>query len=293
MGALPPIASLWVGDGLSWIEQLCLQSWVDRGHNVTLYTLGPVSGVPAAVKTADAGAILAPPFDVIIARRHRTAVYSDLFRIALLMRQEVIWVDCDAYGLRDLGGLGPYVFAPGPRQLLVGVWGLPRACETLKLMQDFVTRPNPIQPWRGPKYHKKRQALLDQGHKWAIEALPWGCSGPQLFDHFAKQTRIAPQAQPQQVFYPLFGPSLSLLHRPGVAHDLIEAPQVRSVHIFGATKKHLARHNGGLPIAGSYLDHLCQRHSIHASEAPATDAVWSHSAALSELVKAARNDKPD
>lgn len=32
MPSLPTIATLWIGSELSWLEQLCLRSFVDAGH---------------------------------------------------------------------------------------------------------------------------------------------------------------------------------------------------------------------------------------------------------------------
>jgi len=55
---LPEIASLWIGERLSWLEQLCLKSFADAGHHITLYSYDPIENVPDGVETADAGEIL-------------------------------------------------------------------------------------------------------------------------------------------------------------------------------------------------------------------------------------------
>lgn len=49
MADLPKIASLWIGGDLSWLEQLCLKSFADAGHQITLYSYAPISNLPEGV----------------------------------------------------------------------------------------------------------------------------------------------------------------------------------------------------------------------------------------------------
>ena len=48
--SLPIVASLWIGGRLSFLEQVCLKSFVDHGHRTILYTYGAVAGVPDGVE---------------------------------------------------------------------------------------------------------------------------------------------------------------------------------------------------------------------------------------------------
>ena len=48
------IGMLWISGRLSYLEQLCVKSFVDAGHHVKLYTYEPVEGIPEGVETADA-----------------------------------------------------------------------------------------------------------------------------------------------------------------------------------------------------------------------------------------------
>ena len=52
--SLPIVASLWIGGRLSFLEQVCLKSFVDHGHRTILYTYGAVAGVPDGVEVLDA-----------------------------------------------------------------------------------------------------------------------------------------------------------------------------------------------------------------------------------------------
>ena len=53
-----PVASLWIGDRLHYINQLCLQSHLDMGHPVTLYCTDEVSNVPKGVEIRPATEIM-------------------------------------------------------------------------------------------------------------------------------------------------------------------------------------------------------------------------------------------
>ena len=46
------VAALWIGGPLSFLEQLCLISFVHAGQHITLYTYEPVPNVPPGVEAA-------------------------------------------------------------------------------------------------------------------------------------------------------------------------------------------------------------------------------------------------
>ena len=70
MADLPKIASLWIGGDLSWLEQLCLKSFADAGHQITLYSYAPISNLPEGVLAGDANEIY-PGEPMLAPRDHR------------------------------------------------------------------------------------------------------------------------------------------------------------------------------------------------------------------------------
>ena len=40
------IQSLWIGNNLSDMEQLCIQSFLDNGHEYHLYVYEPIQNIP-------------------------------------------------------------------------------------------------------------------------------------------------------------------------------------------------------------------------------------------------------
>ena len=52
------VGTLWIGGSLSWMEQLCLKSFVDRGQQITLFSYEPIPNVPAGVIRRDGREVL-------------------------------------------------------------------------------------------------------------------------------------------------------------------------------------------------------------------------------------------
>lgn len=273
---LPTVASFWFGSDLTWLELLCIRSYLDCGHRFVLYTAHPVSGVPDKVDLRPASEVLWPaPFDLANNDRRRVAVFSDLFRLRMCQKTDFIWVDLDAYCVRPFRFETAHVFGRTPSgQYPNGILRLPAESRALNLLLEFVTRPNPIQPWRGPKLRNSRLRRIEQGQSWGIESLPWGCSGPKALGHFLQQTGEDIHAQPACTFYPLEPEDLWRLHHPRIHPQDIERDGVYSVHIYGHQKKWLANAHSGLPVSGSYLEHLCKRHGIDPAAYPITPLEW-------------------
>ena len=275
MATLPKIASFWFGSDLTWLEQLCIQSYLDRGHEFVLYAKQPLQNVPDGVEMRDASEILwPPPFDISNGDRHRIAVFSDIFRLCMIQKTGFIYVDLDAYCVQAFDFSSPYVFAVSEMGLYPnGVIGLPKDSLALGEMIKFLRAPNPIQPWKDERFINNKIRRIAKGERWGIEDLAWGNSGPQTFGHFLKQSGEVIHAMPTETLYPLAPKQLSILHSVGV-EDQIERKGVYSLHIYGHQKKHIATRLGGLPIKGSYLDRLCKRHNIDPKAAPVRILPW-------------------
>ncbi len=56
--SLATIAMFWHGPPLGFIERLCVQSFVDAGHPVVMFSYGAVEDLPAGVEAAPAIDIL-------------------------------------------------------------------------------------------------------------------------------------------------------------------------------------------------------------------------------------------
>lgn len=109
--SLPVIRTLWIGGELSSLERLALQSFINNGHKVHLYTYEEVSGVPKRIEIKDGNKIL--PSDRIFEYESydTPAGFADVFRFKLLLERGGIWVDTDVVCLRPFDFEDDHVFA--------------------------------------------------------------------------------------------------------------------------------------------------------------------------------------
>jgi hypothetical protein len=105
------IQSLWIGERLSALERLAIQSFLDHGHPFRLYANGDVAGLPAGAELRDGRTIL-PETEVFQYRaRGSFAAFSNFFRYKLLAEQGGFWVDTDLVCLRPFAFPAGHVFA--------------------------------------------------------------------------------------------------------------------------------------------------------------------------------------
>ncbi|WP_375261996.1 class I SAM-dependent methyltransferase [Palleronia sp.] len=265
---LPEIGSLWIGPELTWLEQLCLQSFVDAGHAVTLFTYEHVAGVPDGVRVAPAAEIM--PGDKILrhARTGSPAYHADIFRLRLMHETDLIWADADAYCVR------PWKIAPDApfygwiagdvAQVNNGVLRLAKGSETLRRMTDFAEDPYPIPPWLSDARRARLTEVKASGQGVHVSELPWGVLGPDLLTHMLRETGEISHAAAPHVIYPVPLPDTHLMLK-GDRRDRVAAlvgEETLSVHLWGRRCRNAAAKRGGLPQPGSWLAEMLDRHGI-------------------------------
>ena len=131
------IASLWIGQTWSFLEQVVVQSYLDAGHDFVLFGDVRPPSLPAEVTFRHYAEIVTPPFAVGAGLYHNNGVFSDLFRLLLIRDLGYCWVDMDAYCIRPFDfAQDSYVMAPevGDEPLpyvATGVLHLPRSSPSL------------------------------------------------------------------------------------------------------------------------------------------------------------------
>lgn len=265
---LPEIAMLWIGPRLSFLEQLCIQSFLAQGHPVALYTYEEVANVPKGTEVRDASKILQGQ---VIRRHSRTgspAVHSDLFRYLLLAQSDAIWADTDAFCVKPFDFASPHVFGRLEDRLGIGVLGLPRKSPGLAALIDFAKDPAPrVMFDKG----LRRMAIHENAPPWPVETQPWAATGPMAVTYFLTQSREISHALPEPAFYPLDFDARNWLINPR-KRDQVEAAlagDVYSIHFYGRRMRpRLAEAEGGAPKQGSYMAHLLTEFGIDPRAAP-------------------------
>lgn len=266
--ALAEVASLWIGPELSWLEQLCLRSFVEAGHRTTLFTYDKVEGVPEGVHVEPASSFLPATEIIRHARTGSPAYHADLFRLRMLRDSRLIWVDTDAYCLRPFkvprhGHFHGWLSDDKPI-VNNGVLKLPKKSKTLARMLEFTSDEYPIPPW----YSEEKQAELRErkarGEGVHVSLLPWGVWGPDALTHFLKETGEIRFSFPGHVLYPVrFSHKRSLIKpsRRHVAEQSIR-DETLSIHFWGRRIRAAASETGGVPPRGSFLRDLLDKHGI-------------------------------
>lgn len=265
---LPEIGSLWIGPELTWLEQLCLKSFVDAGHAVTLFTYDHVANVPEGVRVAPAADLL--PGDKILrhAKTGSPAYHADIFRLRMMHQTDLIWADADAYCVRpwELAPDTPFYgwIAGDVAQVNNGVLRLPKRSETLRRMTEFAADPYPIPPWLSALRRNKLAEAKASGQGVHVSELPWGVLGPDLLTYMLRETGEIDHAVAPHVIYPVPLADTHLMlkgnHRDHVAAFVGE--ETLSVHLWGRRCRNAVAKRGGLPQPDSWLSEILSRHGI-------------------------------
>lgn len=266
------VAALWIGGALSFLEQLCLKSFVDAGQHIRLYHYDPIPNVPAGVELADAAEILPRTGFLRHERTGSPALHSDLFRYHMLARLDrTIWADTDAYCVRPFDTPNGHFYAwESDEGLNGGVLGLPRDSATLAALLEFTADEFAIPPFYGAKYRAELEAKAAAGTPVHCSEMPWGVWGPHALTHFLKQTGEVKYALPQAALYPFSYADRRLMLRPGLDAAAHVTPDTWSIHFYGRRMRAriLDSEPGGIPRPRTLIGQLLKKHGIDPAAAP-------------------------
>ncbi len=301
MAKLPEIASLWIGGNLSWLEQLCLKSFADAGHHITLYSYDPIENLPDGVFAGDAADIF--PAEPMF--RHAVtgspAIHADLWRLNMLQKTRKIWVDCDVLCYRPFAFTREHVFGWEKRNLVCNaVLGLPSNSIALKNLMSFFEDPYAIGPWLKKHQIAELEAERDAGRPVHMTEQDWGFTGPGAVTWFLKQSGEIEQAQDQTAFYAVTFKDRN--HFIVSRHD----PETKfsentyGVHLWARRlKPRLRDDENNRPRRGSFLDRMLDKHGINPKHAPITPKEVKFSGSPDDprframlAVEALKNDEP-
>lgn len=255
------LAALWVGAPFGPIEQISALSFLDVGHELIVYSDRRLEGLPPGVELRDANEILST--DNIL--RHRKtgspALYSDLFRFALLKKTDHIWVDLDVVALRRFPDVDYLIGRENEQDLNGAVLRLPKNSQALARLLEYNVDTRGYPPFlKG--FSRFRYMLKTFGRGLHISDWPWGAIGPRGLTHFLTETGEIGQALPTEAFYPIPWPQADRFARP---HDLAfdSFPEgTLAVHLWGRLlRRHIDEHHGGVLPAGSFLQKAIGRYS--------------------------------
>jgi hypothetical protein len=242
------IASLWIGPRLGPLEQLSALSFLETGHDLTLYSYGPVEGCPKDVRLADANDLLLGP----IVRHKKTgspALHSDLFRFQLIKQTGMAWVDLDILALKNFPLDLEYIFAWENSDNINGaVLKLPVNSSALQEVMVYDRAYKGYPPFLS-KAKKFKYMIKTLGLGMTLAELPWGSIGPIGLTYCLKKTGEIEFALPQSSFYPVpLEQTASLLATPAIERSDFQA-NVYGIHFWGSKMRKIVKneHGGKIP----------------------------------------------
>ena len=235
---LPDIVTFWHGP-LDLLRQTCLRSQIAAGHKVTVYSFGPLPGLPDGVNNADAETILPHAFSEKLRpaqpdgswRDWTVLQFSDFFRVRLMAKSAGLWLDADILLLKpvELDPAKPYFAWERPRQLGNSVLYLPPndpivlAFEALmaqdELTPDWLSLQHRLTFWM----HRLRGTTRLSEVRLAIY-------GPASLTALARRAGELDLALPKKSFYAVHAEP-ELFFQPQDFSGLIGDPDIIGFHI--------------------------------------------------------------
>ncbi len=265
------IGALWIGGALSFLEQLCLVSFVDAGHHVKLFTYGEVQNVPKGVEIADGNDVLPMDNALVHKRTGSPALQSDRFRYHMLAQNDhMIWADTDAYCVKPFETPNGHFYAwESPHLVNGGVLGLPRDSETLRELLEFTSDEYAIPEWFPQAKQDEMKAARDAGKPEHAGEQVWGVWGPSAITHYLHKTGEIRFAMPREALYPISFKERRIMVKPNADAERFITPDTYSIHFYGRRmRQRIILAEGGEPHPDSLIGRLLTKHGVVPSDAP-------------------------
>jgi len=266
------VGTLWIGGALSWMEQLCLKSFVDQGQKITLFSYEDIPNVPEGVIRRDGREVLDTDDFIKYEKKDSFALFADYFRIHMIVQNPgMIWVDTDVYCWRPMTYESPYVMGfelPGSTRVNNAVLGLPADAPITRDILEFMSDRYAIPPFLKPRLRADYAEAARAGHPVHVSQQPWGVWGPMMITHFVAKHGLLDQVQPLDAFYPIPFPDRTRMIRDAAKAEAAMTENTTALHLWASNKRELGLRFNGVPAAGSFLDMLLRRHGIRPEFAP-------------------------
>ena len=180
------IQSLWIGNCLSTMERLCIQSFLDHGHAFHLYAYEKIENVPPGATVRDGREIL-PAEEIFVYQRGggkgSPSAFSNWFRYKLLLQQGGWWVDLDVVCLQPLHF---------PQEHLLGYEHTKKG--GVHVGSAII---------KAPPQSPLMEFCWREAQKINKEKVRWGEIGPALVNRAVEALKMQACVLPPETFYPV------------------------------------------------------------------------------------------
>ena len=261
-----PVASLWIGEKLHYLNQLCLKSHLLHGHPTILYCTDNVTNAPEGVEIRPASEIMDINMNVV--EQTSASFLSNVFRYKMIQKTNAIWIDCDAFCQKPFPDDWEFIFAGhGMRGALnCGVVSIPQTGELMDSLLDYYENLPDYPEWWNKNQRRKMDRLnTDLPLAVRIYKTERTAFGPQAFTHYVKKAGLIDKAMTSDVLYPVPFQLNDIFYDP---HGRVEGwftDQTLSVHLYTNGTKPWWRKNAPLP--NSYAARMCEQIGIDPTQA--------------------------
>jgi hypothetical protein len=212
------VQALWIGDRLSTMERLCIESFLRNGHPFHLYVYGEPKDIPAGTVVLSGESIL-PASRIFTYQEHKTyAGFANFFRYKLLLEKGGWFVDADTICLKPFDSFGEYVFSSeginGRRHVNLGAVRTPPGSAVMRYAWDACER-------------------MDTSE------LKWSQCGPTLLRQAIAACALEPFVQPPEAFCPVHFSEWEKILEPESAIEFGET--TCAVHLWNELWRRAAR----------------------------------------------------
>jgi hypothetical protein len=235
---LPNVVTFWHGP-LDRLRQVCLRSQVAAGHQVTVYSFEPLTGLPDGVGNVEAEAILPHAFAEKLRpsgpdgawRDWTTLQFSDFFRMRLMARNEGLWLDADVLLLKpvQIDRAKPFFAWERPRQLGNSVLYLPPDDAIVTAFASLMSQDELTPDWLALR-HRLTFALHRLRGSTRVSDIRVALYGPAALTALARRAGELHYALPKKSFYAVHAEPKLFFERSDFS-ALISDPEIVGLHI--------------------------------------------------------------
>jgi hypothetical protein len=181
------VQGLWIceaEDRLSNLERLCINSFLNNGHDFHLYSYQELTNLPIGVVSHDANEIL-PEDQIWRTDNGSLAGFADTFRYKLLYEKGGWWVDLDAFCYKPFDFKDALVFSSEEGR---------EEYEGMRLVNGGVMKV--------PPKHPSMKKALETSEKFG-NGSEFGSTGPELLTALIPSMELGPFVKGPEVFCPV------------------------------------------------------------------------------------------
>lgn len=252
------IQSLWIGNDLGIVQQLCLASYLYHGHEVHLYTYQDLKNIPKGVIVKDGNEIL-PEKDIFYSHGS-PAHFSDWFRWKMIAMKSGYWVDMDEICLKPFDFTHEdYVFGYEGHAVANAVLKFPARHHLVELMEFMSQNPNQILPWDTRQDIERKQKRIEKG--LGREHTLWGeSSGPTGLTKALMYFNLDQFAKPYYYFYGLNAIQTRRMLLDQDFDPSTLSDKMYAMHVWNNTFRKTDLYQQGKNVNNSILQHLIDKY---------------------------------